>query len=421
MPRFDRLAYREPRPSPAIIHVLGLLNRHLILPRVLRLSKIDLPAADQARLRASVRPGTAAFLTPNHPEFMTDWMIDKEVSRRVSPLMAHWASYEVVNIDPVAQWLWLRNNLIANAPGGGGRAYSLRWARAGHGVLLHPEGTPSWRGDRVGPLVPGAVTMAWEACRETGALPVFLVPLAWKLHFTRDVGPALRREIAHVERGTGAVPRAGASLERRLADLFEHVLARSIERHDGAGGGAGSGGSGFFERQASHAARLLAGLEERHGRVEGDPQRRFHALRRAIHGVAAAGDAGAARRDRRTLAEVERLHHFTREDYGGPTLTQEQIAESLKQLRLAVLPRRGREGMHAFLPVAVAPRVARIRAPEPIDVRAAFAACGRGDEEAAQGELLALLRRRLQDTVDGLRAEIAPVVTPFAWPNPFAT
>ena len=159
MTRFDRLAYCEPRPSPPVIHLLGALNRHLLLPHVLRLRSFDLPAPDLARLRAAVRPGTAAFLAPNHPEFMTDWMIDKEISRRVSPLMAHWASYEVVNAHPLAQRLWLRNNLIANAPGGGGRAYSLRWARAGHGVLLHPEGAPSWHGDGVGPLVPGVVSM----------------------------------------------------------------------------------------------------------------------------------------------------------------------------------------------------------------------------------------------------------------------
>jgi len=87
--------------------------RHGVLP-LLRIRSIDFPNADVARLRAVIRKGTAAFVGPNHPEFMTDWMLDKEVSRRVSPLMAHWASYEVVNIHPVAQWVWLRNNLIAN-------------------------------------------------------------------------------------------------------------------------------------------------------------------------------------------------------------------------------------------------------------------------------------------------------------------
>jgi hypothetical protein len=418
LPPFDRLAYREPRPSPAIIHVLGLLNRHLLLPHVLRIAAVDLPGEDLARLRSSVRPGTSAFVAPNHPEFMTDWMLDKEVSRRVSPLMAHWASYEVVNIHPVAQWLWLRNNLIANAPGGGGRAYSLRWARAGHGVLLHPEGAPSWRGDRVGPLVPGVVAMAWEACGADPPAPVVIVPLVWKLHFRGDVAAALEREIVHLERGLGldARPgRGGAPLEQRFADLHEAVLAGSRERH---GGGAVRGNAGsFFDRQAAHATHLIGALEARHGRVEGDLPRRLHGLRRAIL-ASAAEDRKGARRDRRVLAEVERLHHFTRPDYGGPTLTQEQIAESLKQLRLVLLTRGPREALHGVVPVAVAPRIARIRAPQPLDVRAAYAAGG--DPATAQASLLATLHTRLQDALDALNAAIAPQLAPFARPNPFA-
>jgi hypothetical protein len=415
---FDRLAYREPRPSPAIIHAIGFLNRHLVLPHVLRLRAVDLPAADLGRLRESVRPGTAAFLAPNHPEFMTDWLVDKEVSRRISPLMAHWASYEVVNIHPVAQWVWLRNNLIANAPGGSGREYSSRWARAGHGVLLHPEGAPSWHGDRVGPLVPGVVTMAWETAAAIAAagegMPVRIVPLVWKLHFTGDAGAALGREIAHVARALG-LPDAepGAPLERRFAALQEAVLARSVALH---GGGAPAGDGSFFARQAAHAERLLAALEARHGRTGGDLPRRLHGLRRAI---LAAVDRDASRRDRRLLAEIERLHHFTADHYGGATLTQEQIAESVKQVRLALLVRGWREAAHGVLPVAVAPRTVSIRVPAPLDLDAAPDRAG--DAAAVQANLLAELRERMQGALDALNAELEPLVGPLRRPNPFAT
>src|SRR5262245_23132371 len=112
--RFDPRAYRDPRPVPWMIAAVGVLNRHLMLRRVLKLAAIEFPDADRARLREAVRRGTAAFLGPVHPEFTTDWLLDKEVSRLASPLMAHWASYEIVNASPAAQWFWLRNNLIAN-------------------------------------------------------------------------------------------------------------------------------------------------------------------------------------------------------------------------------------------------------------------------------------------------------------------
>ena len=400
---FDPLAYRDPIPSPFLIHALGPVVGGLVLPHLLRVRKIDFPQADVARLREVVRPGTAAFLGPNHPEFMTDWMIDKELSRRVSPLMAHWASYEVVNIHPVAQALWLRNNLVANAPGGGGRAYSIRWALQGHGVLLHPEGTPTWQGDTVGPLVPGIVEMAWEACRARPDLPVFVVPVVWKLVFTRDVGRELGQEMARIERGTGLPDGHGLDVAARFAQLQRGILARSRARFDS--GAADS--PDFFAAQQAHADALLTRLESKHGASAGTLPRRLHALRRAILARAAAG-AEDARADRRVLLEVERLSRFTRAGYGGATLTQEQIAECLKQARLAFLTQGWTNGLHGVVPVAVAARVAHLRAPAPIAVHEAFARGG--DETAAKAEMLDELRARLQGGLHALNRELAPEV-----------
>ncbi|HYM81954.1 MAG TPA: hypothetical protein VEY91_11180, partial [Candidatus Limnocylindria bacterium] len=215
------------------MHALGLVNR-VALRALLKLRRIDFPDADLARLRAAVRPGTAAFLGPNHPEFMTDWLIDKEISRRVSPLMAHWASYEIVNASPSAQGFWLRNNLIANAPGGTGREYSIRWALGGHGVLLHPEGTASWQADRVGPLLPGIVEMAWETCRRTReadvAKPVFVAPIVWKLRFRGAAHESFRREMRHIEQRLDLPSGSRMAVEARFAALQQSLLRRQWSR-----------------------------------------------------------------------------------------------------------------------------------------------------------------------------------------------
>src|SRR5262247_2779377 len=104
---FDPLTYRDPRPQPWLIHALGPFNRWFILRGALNLARIEFPAADRARLRAAVNRDTVAFLGPHHPEFMTDWMLDKEISRLVSPLMAHWASWEIVNLSPPVQRFFL--------------------------------------------------------------------------------------------------------------------------------------------------------------------------------------------------------------------------------------------------------------------------------------------------------------------------
>ena len=339
--RFDPLAYRDPAPRSVLIRALGPLNRHVLLRRLLRLARFELPAADLARLRAAVHPGTAAFLGPNHPEFMTDWLIDKEVSRLSSPLMAHWASYEIVNGSPFTQRFWLANNLIANAPGGGGKAYSVRWALAGHGVLLHPEGTATWQADRVGPLLPGIVDMAWEAAgevREQGASrPVFVVPLVWKLHFTSDVSAGLTREMTHVERQLG-LPRGSGPVEERFAALVAALLERQCARLDLPAPGASSRGAGYFAAQRATLAAIRERLEAAHGALESEPARAQHQLRKAIR-ARAASDPDGARRDRGLLAEMQRLTSFDPALYDAPSLTQEHMAETLKRTRTALVTR----------------------------------------------------------------------------------
>ena len=416
--RFDPTVYRDPRPSAALIHALGPVNRHLVLRGLLHLQEIDFPAADVERLRSAVNPGTAAFLGPNHPEFFTDWMLDKEISRRVSPLMAHWAAYDIVNQNPAAQWFWLHNNLIANAPGGGGKEYSVRWAIAGHGVLLHPEGTATWQGDRVSPLVPGIVDMAWQCHREIeaagGTRPVFVVPVVWKLHFTRDVGAGLDREMGGIERALGLPHGAGLEVGRRLASLLRNLLLRQSERL-GSGGHVGDPeGAGYFDAQARFASFLRSGLEARYGAVPGDGWRVLHVLRRAIR-ARAEKDPEGTRDDRRRIDELTRLMAFDPALYDRPTLTQEQIAENLKRIRSMLMRRGFANALHNLAPVAVGPRAAHIRVPAPFAVHEMDDA---GGDEAARASVLDALRRRMQESLDSLRQEVEAVVAPHARPNP---
>ncbi len=420
--RFDPLAYRAPRPVPWLIHVLGPVNRIAALGGMLRLHGIDFPAGDRARLRAAVNRDTAAFLGPHHPEFTTDWLLDKEISRVCSPLMAHWASWEIVNLGTASQAFFLANNLIANTPGGGGREYSIDWACRGHGVLLHPEGTASWHGDRVGRLLPGIVDMAWAACtrlrERADRRPVFLVPIVWKLHFTRDVGGELGREMGLIERALELPDGRGLALEARFAALQCGVLRR---QHRRLGDGLAAlpedlSPAAFFAAQEAFGAALIERLEARYGRSDGDLARRQHLLRRAIR-EAQAADPDGARRDRAAVMEIERLQAFTRTHYSGPTLTQEHIAENLKRIRLSLIGRGFRNALHNVVPVAVASRVAHVRVPDPIAVHEAWT----DDADEAERRRAALLdahREAMQRALDDLNRTIAPVVDPYRRANP---
>ena len=411
---FDPRAWREPCPSPALIGVLGWVNRRLVLPHVVRLRRLDLPAADLARLRAAVRPGTAAFLGPNHPEFFTDWMLDKELSFRVSPLMAHWASYEIVNVSPAAQWLWLRNNLVANLPGGGGREYSIRWALAGYGVLLHPEGTAGWHGERVGTLLPGIVDLAWETCARARAagrdLPVFVVPLVWRLCFTGDVSRALDREMGHVERAVGLPPGDGLPPAERFAALQANLLLRRATAL-GLPTPPDPQGPGYFPAQEATEAAIVRELEALGARIEREPARIQHRARRKRR--------SESPRTSELYRELWRLAGFPRALYDTPTLSQEAIAENLKRQRTVLVTDGWRNALHNVVPVPAGPRVAHVRVPEPIAVHETFAVGG--DPAPAKARLLDLLAARLQGGLDGLGAELAPRLERRRRPNPLWT
>ena len=421
--RFDPRVYLDPRPRPWLIRAIGPINRVLILPRLLKLRRFDLPAADEARLRAAVNPATAAFIGPGHPEFMTDWMIDKELSRRVSPLMAHWAAYEIVNISPLAQRFWLANNLIAAAPGGGGKEYSVRWALAGHGVLLHPEGSVSWHGDHINRLIGGIADMAIETCRQLAERgerrAVWMVPAVWRLCFEHDVGAPLGREMAHIERTLGLPRGDGLSLEQRFAALQISLLRRGAERLEIAAPHlAGElAPRDYFAAQDEVAWALRRRLSERHDLDEPDLDRLLHGLRRSLR-ARADSDPDGTRRDRAMLTELTRLSGFPRERYSGETLAQEHISENLKRTRALLLTRGWRETLHNLVPVAVAPRSAHVRVAEPIAVHDAYAAHGGDDPDELRERLLDTHRSRLQQTLDGLNASLAPTMDRYRRPNP---
>jgi len=173
----------------------------------------------------------------------------------------------------------------------------------------------------------------------------------------------------------------------------------------------GAPGGGYF-------AALRERFETRYGEVDADMTRAQHQLRVAFRARAPSDETGATR-DRACLAELQRLHGCDPALYDRPDLAQEQIAENLKRIRSSLVVRGFANSLHNVVPVAVAPRVAHVRVPEPLAVHEAFAP-GAG-EAAAKARLLAELRVRMQSALDGLRAEIAPVVDRRRRANPLFT
>jgi hypothetical protein len=437
--KFDRSKFVEPTPSPFLIDFMGPLNRYLLLEGLpivkhipllnqlpfarglMKVPNINFPAADVAELREAINPETVAFVGPNHPEFLTDWLIDKEVACQVSPYMAHWAAQEIVNADPYTQAFWLKNNLIANVSNGGGKEYSLNWAMQGHGVLLHPEGTVHWTGDRVQKIFPGIVDMAMDAARRVLATPqdtrpVYIVPVVWKLYFNHDVSSGLQSEMKGIEKKLRLPLNSKMEVMDRFVALQSNILA-SKEKQFGLINPAPITAQNFFERQEQLFAHLEEDLGQRYGTQHGDERRRTHLFDKASR-VNKESNRDLYKADQKKVAEMNRLLGFGRETYNTPELTQEHIAESLKRIRKDLVMHTWLDRLKKTAPVPVGERTAEIRSAGPIEVRSLMSRPN-VDEEALRDELVAQVRTYMQTRLDQINKEIAPEVQRFARINPF--
>ena len=419
-----------PKPNKTLIQAMTRINRWLNLygtpglrdvPYLNRLPlvrglcdirHIDLPAADDARLKATLAADGMVFITPNHPEFFTDWMLDKELAARYAPMMANWATHDIVNgMGRWGQKFWLANNLIAQVPGDTEQAlaYSIDTAATGTPVLLHPEGSVHWQGDHINTLFQGAAKMALQAAAQSSK-PVFIQPLIWKLKFIRNEESALHAEMAQVERQLQIEAKPFLSLPLRLARLYRHVLWLRFQNM----GFAPPRQLSFFAAQDVLLEKLLLSLNE-FGTFSGSLNEQAKQMLAAIRQAEKNGQAidRMTRRRRRELAFILRN---PQEVYHQPRWQQEHIAECLKRLRCDHLAWGGMGNkIHRFVPRPVGGRNAHIRVAEPLNIRALLAEQPGLDTAA----LTALLQQQMQQALDQLNAELNTARPPQEYANPF--
>lgn len=426
MGRLD--TFVAPRPSRAMIYTMKHVNRIFMLKGISLLRDvpglnrippfrglanvrdIDLPHADLQRLKAVCGQGKATFFTPNHPEFFTDWMIDKELLSRVAPLAASWATSGVVNgLGTLAQRFWLANNLIAQIPGNSepAKQHSVGWALKGHGVLLHPEGGVGWHSNYVDHLMPGAAEMAEDALRR-GAQEAWLAPMVWKLAFKHNVEAALMKECDYVERRLKIARSRTATLPERAFDIYRAVLRRDAERLDLAVPEAPT----FSQWHYGMLARLcdLLGDEAAAKGESFDGETVLRRVRRELRQAPDTSSPGHKRMKALADCLATSLRLAGSWAFSDETITQEEIAEHIKRLRNDYCKGTLRDTLNAFVPQPVGPRVAHIRIPEPIAVHA-----WQGNIEAMTEEL----RNRMQATLDAILTDPMIEGRFISYPNPF--
>lgn len=400
--------FHVPHPNPALIRALGWVNDHAILPRVARVQAVHVPAEDEARLRAAARH--PFVLCPNHPEFFTDWMVDKWIMDRFAPRAIAWADPEVVNgMGAFGRWFWLSNGLVAAVKGPDldkALAWSSEQVAAGAGALIHPEGEVNWDNEAPAALRPGAVRIALGAApRVSGA--VQLVPLAWFLRYATDATAGLHRELDYVAARLRIARPEGADPAARLGALFQALLEREAAPWELPLG----------ERTQGFAARLAIGLRAALERLAdawpdlvpaalaGDDRARARAWRQHARRL-----RDAPTEFKRQVGIMDRMVRLVPAAADQPRLTQEQVGERLKRLRLDWLRGTLRDDVTRFVPRAVASRELFVRVGAPVPVVAG----------ADPGAALAALDAGIHAALERARADgIARRGAPITYANPF--
>jgi hypothetical protein len=416
-----------PRPWPAVSKLLSVVNRVVMLhgipllrdiPLLRRIPgirgltdirRINVEPSEIAKLKSLCESGAATFIVPNHPEFFTDWMIDKEIIARCCPNAASWATNGVVNgMGNAMQKFWLWNNLIAQIPGDSAAAknHSIDWALNGNTVLLHPEGYVGWHSNYVAGLMQGAADMALEAKRRAPDKKAFLVPVVWKLEFTEDASAGIAAECRFVEKKLKIDTTGQGNPAERVYAIYDQLLDRELK----ALGLNVAPKMHALEKRRSIELVSKITLGEYLGTDASalDVAELVKQVRKKVRNEPVAGNAMAGH----NLKLADRLQRIARlGDFAGKNakITQEEIAEHLKRLRNDWCKGTLRDTINAYLPQPVARRTAHLRILEAVEVEA-------HDDARAT---MANVRESLQQALDEINLRIGEK---SGWPalnNPF--
>lgn len=404
----------KPKPQPMVMNLLVHVNRWINLkgtsllkwiPLVNKMpfirgfcdiTKIEFSQEDETRLRSYIHNQSVAFIGPNHPEFYTDWMLDKEISARVAPLMASWATHEVVNgMGKTMQNFWLKNNLIAQIPGTGNKEakdYSIEHAIAGHGVLLHPEGHVGWHSDKIAPLFSGIFDMAHQAYIQTdGKKEVYMIPVVWKLSFNKNVEKELHKEFNYIEKQLNLDTSKNLELNERIYQTFFSIfhdiaMKWNIQIH--------SNQIVAIQEQLVQQLSLMAakslGYTQAHD-IEKDIK--------SMNKLVKTHHLDNTKEVKNMLKDISNIHSFNF-NYYSDTLSQENIAELLQKIRICFCTKGFRNIFHKFVPIPVASRTAYIEVPNAISINEIINK-GNNKEYALQ-----LMRECMQSTLDDLNKKL---------------
>jgi len=402
--------FHAPQPRKRLIRLLAWVNDRVVLPRVARIRHIHLADEDASRLSSALQ--SPAVICPNHPEFFTDWMLDKWLGSRFDLLTASWADPEIVNgMGAAARRFWLANNLVAAVRGDeleAALAYSAATLSRGHPVLIHPEGEVNWDNEALGALKGGCVQIAMRG----GALAkrtAVVVPVVWFIRFCEDATPGLQAELDYVQNRLGFRSSRLQGPAERMTELYGALLEREASRYELSTGDAGQS---FLERFDIALASALTRLTEHwSAHLSVDPAPTPWETARNWIRATRKRRADLPTDLRHQIGTLERMLRLLPARGDKSHLTQEQVAERVKRLRSDWLNDTLRDQISRFVPRAAAAREVFMSVGEPVEVP-----LGGDDVDRPLG----VLSERMRSAVESARqAGLDRLGPPVRYLNPF--
>ncbi|HVK04866.1 MAG TPA: lysophospholipid acyltransferase family protein [Armatimonadaceae bacterium] len=387
------------------VRALCRVTLPVTLPRIFQLNHIDYDPADLETLKSL--KGERVMLTPNHPSH-ADPAVLFHLSTRVEQNFSYLACVEAFEKHGGLQgWLIQRVGAYSVVRGTVDRA-SFRTTREtlvtpGSKLVVFPEGEVYSQNDSLMPFQSGTFQLAYWALddlRKAGQAdaPLYVLPLALKYVYTRDMRPAMLRSVESLERTMGIEPAAdgGAQpLHQRVRQVGAAML-RALEREYRLPSPRGESAHpeddltprlNSVKEEVLRRVSMAAGVPLPGG--GGSVLERLHVLLHAVDAVTHEPPDDGTPYDRRLreyqrersvplLRDLDRLTNFIAiyDGYVREHPTQERMAETIIRLERECY---GKERL-------AGPRRCRVQIGEPIDLRERYPAY----QQDKRGEVAAL-------------------------------
>lgn len=383
------MTFVKPKPNKMMISLLEPLNNYGFLMGVPLLNKIPLikniPLIGKGLChinKFTYHENTInniksidkyiSFVGPNHPEFFTDWMLDKYIIGSHFKLMASWATHNIINgMGDMMQKFWLSNNLIAQIPksdNAEGKAYSIEVALSGNPVLLHPEGMVHWSSDHISPIYNGIIDFAIQAHEKKNIdKDVVIFNPTWKLVFNNDIEKLINKEIDAIAKELKIhiknIDTSSKFFELHIKNIqrlstkynipyiesfdFTHLKSNFIKN-------SLLKISEYVECSYNNSLTLQENFKLISHQYKKDKEiKQFNIDSYPIS---------------KLLHDIEQLFKFNETYYKKNYLTQEHLAESLQRFRISFCNKGLKNKFHKFIPIPLSHRTCHVLCEEPINI-----------------------------------------------------